>query len=585
MKKRRRKFHFKISQKLAVSCIGLCFAVISILTIQYYHYSRNMLEKQTEQYISDMLMQTGNNLDYLMEEIESLIFQIQQEPELQNYLTRVQKNQMNAYEEYLVLDELRTMIYKYILFDDNVESVIVVPENGKPHMVSKTLRDYAPDSSLKDGIYDAGGSAVWLGVDAEDRYITVGAQVNSLKNMKPLGYLLVQISERKFSEVLNGLSFVRDGNIFIVNQDNRIVSCNRADMLNVPIDEGYSSVIDDESSRVFQVVSLDRDKEYVTYQTLGNRSWLLMSVIPVVSYQNVLIELRQYFALIFVIAAVATLVLSIFNTFSFSRPIQKLLHTMQEFGNGDFNVICSVKSSDEIGLLSQNFNMMVYNINDLIDKVYTETMLKQEAELKSLRMQINPHFLYNTLETINWLSREKGVPEVGAMAKSLGDMMYYTINGSDFTSIEQEVGNINNYLRIQRIRYGDRIHFTVDIPEELYPYKLPKLILQPLIENAIIHGLEDRQEGGLIMVQGSVKSQTLVLSVSDNGVGMSQERIVEILNRDSETSIGVRNVNQRLKLYFGAERGLKIQSIKEVGTEVILTIPIGKSEQNETDLQ
>jgi len=217
--------------------------------------------------------------------------------------------------------------------------------------------------------------------------------------------------------------------------------------------------------------------------------------------------------------------------------------------------------------------MMVYNINDLIDKVYTETMLKQEAELKSLRMQINPHFLYNTLDTINWLSREKGVPEVGAMAKSLGDMMYYTINGSDFTNVEDEIKNINNYLMIQRKRYEERIVFTVDIPEELYPYKLPKLILQPLIENAIIHGLENKMKGGLVSIWGRINNKMLMLSVSDNGIGMSQEKVKSILLKDSQESIGVRNVNQRLQLYYGEQRGLEVQSIINVGTQVTISIP------------
>lgn len=579
MRKKRRKFQFKISQKLAVSCIGLCLAVISILSIQYYNYSRQLLETQTRRYISDMLLQTGNNLNLLMADVETLIFNLQKEPDVQNYLTRFGQQQQNTYEEYLAIEELRNTIYKNILFDENVEAVIIVPDQGPARMISKTMKDYQVDHNRKNNIYDAGGSAVWLGANPSDRYLTVGAQVNSLKTMKPLGYLLVQISERKFSDVLEGLSFVRDGNIFIVNQDNMIVSGNNTTLLNQPLDPDYVNVLDDNEDQIFQVIANGHQEKYLTYQTLANHSWNLMAVIPVISYQHALLELKRYFAIIFGIAAIVSAVISVLNTLTFSRPVKRLLQAMQDFGEGDFNVISNVTSSDEIGLLSQNFNRMVYNINDLIDKVYAETMLKQEAELKSLRMQINPHFLYNTLETINWLSREKGVDEVGEMAKSLGDMMYYTINGSDFTSVKDEVINIRNYLMIQGIRYGDRISFDVDIPEQLYAYKLPKLILQPLIENAIIHGLENREEGGRIIVHGMIKNKMLQLSVADNGVGMSQEKIRTILSQDSNDSIGIRNVNQRLQLYFGTERGLKIQSIENVGTEVLLAIPVGdKSE-------
>ncbi|MBE5981211.1 MAG: sensor histidine kinase [Paenibacillaceae bacterium] len=572
MKKRRRKFQFKISQKLAAACMGLCIAVITILTIQYYSYSRRVMESQTQQYINDMLVQTGYNLDLLMGDVETLIFNIQKEPNVQNYLSQLTKNRNNSYAGYLAREELRNTIYKYILFDDNIQSVVFVPESGVPEIISKTIKDYPVNRIQKNKIYDAGGSAVWLGVNSAERYITVAAQINSIKTMRPLGYMMVHVSERKFSEVLNGLGFVKDGKIFIVNQDGIIVSGNNLELLNTRLNDTYQKVVAQKSARIFDIVQ-NHQEEYVTNHTLSNRSWNLMAVIPVISYQNIFVELKQYFALVFAIAILVSAGVSILYTLSFSDPIKKLLKTMQDFGNGDLNVISSVTSSDEIGLLSQNFNMMVYNINDLIDKVYTETMLKQEAELKSLRMQINPHFLYNTLDTINWLSREKGVPEVGAMAKSLGDMMYYTINGSDFTNVEEEIKNINNYLMIQRKRYEERIVFTVDIPEEMFPYKLPKLILQPLIENAIIHGLDNKTKGGMVNISGRIKNKMLILSVSDNGVGMTQAKVRSILLKESNESIGVRNVNQRLKLYFGEQRGLEIQSIINVGTQVTITIP------------
>lgn len=580
MKKRRRKFQFKISQKLAIFCIGLCFAIISILTVQYYNYSRNMLERQTQLYISDMLRQTGNNLDMVMDSIEALIFDIQKEPEVQNYLTQIQGVSHDSYSGYIAAQDLRNVIYKYILYDDNIESVVIVSESGKAELISKTLKDYSLDNSVKNKIYDAGGSAVWLGVNPSERYISVAAQINSLKTMKTLGYLVVQISESKFSEVFQDLSFVKDGAIFIVNQDNMIVSANSRNLLSTKLDTVYSDVMNPKSRQKFEIISLDKKEKYVTYSTLSNGTWNLMAVIPVISYKGTILELKQYFAVIFIIAVIAAVIMGILYTTLFSKPIKKLLQAMQEFGNGDFDIICNVTSSDEIGLLSQSFNMMVYNINDLIDKVYAETMLKQEAELKSLRMQINPHFLYNTLDTINWLSREKGIPEVGKIAKSLGDMMYHTINGSDFTSIEDEVKNINNYLMIQRTRYGDRIQFEVMIDQSLYEYKIPKLILQPLIENAIVHGVENKEEGGQIVVQGEVKKQMLHLAVIDNGIGMSLEKIKELLSGDSEEpeetqeSIGVRNVNQRLKLYYGEQRGLMIQSIIGAGTEVRLLIPV-----------
>lgn len=582
MKKKNRKFHFKITQRLAVSGLLVCFVATFILSLQYYHYSRGLFEEQTEKYISSLVKQTGENLDIHIKEFQDLIFNIQKEPRVQNYLIDRKENVEDSYTGYTAQKEIDETIYNYILFEDAVEAIKLFAEDGTGKLITKTLKEYNVDPSWKGKIDNGLGGPVWLGLNSEKDCIVVGAQINSIKTMKPLGYMILYISEDIFKDIYSKNEYVKDGYIFIADDNLNIVSSNHEEQLGDKLSTNMAGLIEVAGKSHFEKIKEQKESKYVMYTILENKEWYLFFTIPTVRYSDTIYELRRYIAIIFAVAIGGMLVLNLVNAYSFSKPIKKLLQAMQEFGDGDFNVICSVNTSDEIGALYQRFNMMVYNINDLIDKVYTETMLKQEAELRSLRMQINPHFLYNTLETINWISREKGIEEVGVIAKSLGDMMRYTINGSDFTFVADEIQNIHNYLNIQRTRYRDRIQFSVDIPEELYDYKLPKLILQPIIENAIVHGVENKRSEGKISIRGKIENQQLNFSITDNGAGIEKELLEKILLENGEEtegnhkSIGVANVNQRLKLYYGGQRGLVIHSIVNVGTEVVVRIPVGR---------
>jgi len=275
-----------------------------------------------------------------------------------------------------------------------------------------------------------------------------------------------------------------------------------------------------------------------------------------------------------------SIVLSVVISKGISKPVRDLSERMHEVGEGNFNVYIDYDSNDEIGVLSRHFNEMVSQVRQLIKKVYQEELLKQKAELKSLRMQINPHFLYNTLESINWMARMHGVPEIGKMVKALGDLMRASIGGEDFISVREEIRNIENYLTIQKFRYGDKIEAETDIAHEILDAKIPKLILQPVVENAIVHGIENKIGNGKIIIQGFFENGTIILQVKDNGIGMDEEVSSGILSENHEpengekhTHIGLKNVDRRIKMYYGEKYGVNIQSRKGYGTCVRITFP------------
>jgi two-component system sensor histidine kinase YesM len=309
-----------------------------------------------------------------------------------------------------------------------------------------------------------------------------------------------------------------------------------------------------------------------------DNGWRIVTTVPVATYQSGIIKLRDTILLVAVIILLLSVLCAWRLSIGISKPVKRLTTSMGRFGHGDLMIRCPEGAKDEIGQCASAFNQMAENINFLVNQVYEEQLMKREAELKSLQMQINPHFLYNTLETINWMARTQGNDNIGIMAKALGDLMRATINGNDYVLLKDEMASLNHYLMIQKYRYGDKFDTKIDVAADTENLYVPKLIIQPFVENAIYHGIEPAFDNGVIKIVTSLQENNLIIEVSDDGVGMAQDKIEELLNcsiRGSETeqySIGIKNVIRRIKTLFGDEYGISIQS--EFGDGTIITVRI-----------
>jgi two-component system sensor histidine kinase YesM len=253
---------------------------------------------------------------------------------------------------------------------------------------------------------------------------------------------------------------------------------------------------------------------------------------------------------------------------------------MRRVENGDLTVKTKMRRKDEIGMLGDSFDKMVRRIRGLMDQIYQEQQTLRKSELKALQSQINPHFLYNTLDSIIWLARANRTDEIIRMVTSLTKMFRIVISrGKEVISVKEEIDHIFNYLTIQQLRYRSKLSYEIDIPESMYRYQTLKLLLQPLVENAIYHGIKLKKEQGRITVTGYETEHTLHFLVHDTGPGMTEEQLEQLHNTLEEEdgikmdSYGAKNVHERIRLFFGAEYGLKYESMAEQGTTVTLTIP------------
>ena len=278
--------------------------------------------------------------------------------------------------------------------------------------------------------------------------------------------------------------------------------------------------------------------------------------------------------LIILICLVLVVLIGWLLSYAVVNRIEKLRKAMQKVEAGNLEVTITSESHDEVGDLIRSFQRMLHEINALINEVYTGKLAQKEAEMRALQAQINPHFLYNCLSLINWRAIRANAPDISEMAQLLSTFYRTTLNkGKKVTTVADELKNTRSYIDIQRIMHSNQFHAIYDIEESLYSDWMLNLLLQPLVENAIIHGVDQRPEGGgTVRITATQKKDTIVFTVEDNGVGIDPQILPNLLTQDSD-GYGIKNVHERVQLYYGKEYGLQLESKQNVGTRVTLTIP------------
>lgn len=293
----------------------------------------------------------------------------------------------------------------------------------------------------------------------------------------------------------------------------------------------------------------------------------------------------QMSVIVFAFILIGTVLINRRIVLSITEPISGLCEMTRRAGKGDFAVRAPEGGNDELAVLNQGFNQMVERIGNLVEDIRVEQLNLRATELKLLQAQINPHFLYNTLDTIIWLAEAGQKEQVVMMVSTLSDFFRTTLSkGRDYITVKEETAHIRSYLTIQQFRYRDILEYEIDIPAELEEYQILKLTLQPLVENALYHGIKNKRGLGHILVSGKKQGDHLVFTVRDNGKGMDPERLAyvqrlisgELKDEDAPSGFGLFNVNQRLQLNYGPEYGLLLASEEGEWTEVNVIIPAVK---------
>ena len=408
-----------------------------------------------------------------------------------------------------------------------------------------------------------------------DDVFSLAKAVQDPETGEVLGVILLDIRHDIIQSSINGVTIGEKGFVFVMDQEDNIVYTPvngivyRVNPKWVKAMEPMSVQIQGGSYQIRSELS-----PYTGWRTVG-----VFSMDEVMSSVNTIVY-------ILFTCVIISLVLVVIVSFKFSRtltnPIFKLKRLMKQAESGDLTVRFNFQHNDEIGELGQSFNHMIARIDQLIQMVYVEQENKRTAEMKSLQEQIKPHFLYNTLDTISWMARDYDAEDIVRLVDALTNMFRIGLShGKDIITVKEEITHVSNYLYIQKIRYKDKLNYVIHVDESLYAIEVPKLILQPLVENAIYHGVKAKRGGGTITITGVPEGENLVFTVQDDGAGMLQEK-VEGLNRrmsersvlDEKKSFGLFYIRERIQLCYGKGYGVHVESTLGEGTRVTITLPL-----------
>lgn len=328
------------------------------------------------------------------------------------------------------------------------------------------------------------------------------------------------------------------------------------------------------------VTTLVRDEmsQYTYYEVRGIQE-------SHAAYQKFFTWMLRFCAIALICILAAIVVLSYYIPRSITRPFKELSEVTDQVAKGNLSVRADVMTGAEASILSNSMNTMIDKINELLEQVKTEQVRLRKAEFELLQAQINPHFLYNTLDAIIWLAEAGDQKRVVNMVRSLSDFFRTSLNqGKDINSIQEEMLHVRSYLEIQQVRYQDILSYEIDVPQELYQYSIPKITVQPLVENALYHGIKNKRGLGHIIIRGEAKQDYFVLLVQDDGIGINQARLLQVQSGIQNKVLtgkdfyGLYNVNERIRLNFGEEYGISIDSVYGEGTEVRIVLPYENNE-------
>jgi two-component system, sensor histidine kinase YesM len=357
-------------------------------------------------------------------------------------------------------------------------------------------------------------------------------------------------------------------------------------------DSGYFYVLNEQGEVVYSpVASKELDKttvnEYLTYETLiDNTGWTLHAVKPIQGVLEHINNLRNNLIKLFLISIIILFAITVKFSNYIINPIKRLQALMKQAEIGNLDIRYSGKINNEINDLGLGFNKMISKINELIDQVKKEQQAKKYAEIAMLQSNIKPHFLYNTLETIRWMSKKYQANDISETVNALATFFRVSLSkGKESIPLSEEIKHVESYLQIQKLRYSDILDYSIEVADHLNKYIVPKLIIQPFVENSLYHGIKETGERGCIKVQAFEENENIVIVIEDDGQGISEDKLntlrteIDNLSDFSYISYGIKNVHQRIRLINGVKYGVTLESKKGVGTKVIIILPKSRNEE------
>lgn len=567
--------NLRIKHKMFV-LISVIMIVVAVLGFTVQQYAFDIYDREIYKQSSKALALSTTNIENELKKMEKLTFMIATDPTIQSHLRSI-KSELSDYDDYVVRQTVLERMVNIGALDKYVMSAQLYDVQNNGYNVG-----YNPITLSNSRLFDimkltAGnkGGNTWIPPDNSGSSLIAAREVRSFAQLQLdyIGTLLIRIDMNKlFSDFAKGMNS-NDAKLIIMQGKEELY----AEIPDFTVDQ-LAAFTGEEG---YKILNSNGKKYFVTYMASANTNWTYFTLIPFDDIFERIVRVKNTILLIAAILFIAIIIIAVGFANSITDPIERLNAKMKRVQLGHFDYVDEPNSGalamDEAGQMHRNFRIMVERINELIQENYVKQLTIRDTEFKALQAQINPHFLYNTLESINWSAKMSKQTHISQMVEALGSLLRMSINLKEpIIPLSKELDIISHYVTIQKYRFEERLDFQVDVPDKLLACSLPKLSLQPLVENAVNYGLEQMIDTCRIKIHAYDEDGHLFVTVEDNGPGMEPQFVSQLLSGQVKTKgsgLGLKNIEDRIKLLYGDAFGLTVESEPNGGTKVILMLP------------
>jgi len=580
--------NLRIKHKMFALITGVMLLVCAS-AMAVFQYAFDVYDREIYALSSRTLNLSSLGVESELRKLETLSFQIDTDPLIQAYLFNVKYEGATHYEQYVTSQELRERMVELAGFEKYVSSIQIYDVNGFEYGGGNRPIETPPERvrKIRNASAEGRGGNRWVFPDAFDPTLVAVREVRYFGNLEfeRVGMMALRVHlEAIVNDNTRGMD--EQGAFFLIVRDGRLVLPDAPGGL--PFDpENVAKRIGPRQG--YDIVELDDGKRYfMTHVPSNYLPWSYVVLMPYDKLFQATTAVKSIALAIFSGLFLFALAISVRFSKGITGPIESLNAKMKNVQKGNFEYVEEPNAPpfpmDEAGQLHRNFRIMLERINELINENFKKQLAIKESEFKALQSQINPHFLYNTLESINWSAKLSGQRDISTMVESLGSLLRGAISQKQaLVPLKEEMAMVGHYIAIQRVRYEERLDFEAAVPPELEDCVVPKMTLQPLVENAIHYGVERMIDPCRIRVRASVEGGRLELTVEDGGPGMDRETMEawrEGTLKTRGSGIGLRNIDERIRLMFGEGYGLTLHSEPGEGARVVVALPCERKEEN-----
>ncbi|MDQ0193229.1 cache domain-containing sensor histidine kinase [Paenibacillus wynnii] len=569
----------KLRRKILFAIILLVFIPVILMgTVTYINFS-NAMEKKSSNFYWISLLETDRKLKFALSEIASISNSAITQPAIQQTLKQP---------DFVITYDRKQEINNLLINHPMITSFSLYSKD-------QLLYQYNAPMSYEDmkkqtwfgSMVSAEGRPVWYGpgengsAQSGNPVLIQARVIKDYYSLEDIGYLVVYVKPDLLDQIFWEAATLKKGDILLVNKQGNIVFNKSGEHIGQRTDFPFLES-DYSKEQDYYIDNYEDEKSLITFLPSHNLDWYLVAITPMNLISSESDTIRNIAIILVMVSLLSAVLFDRYFVTRLVRSINSAVNGMKRVKQGIFMPITTPhRADDESDLLIDGFNQMSTQINELIEQVQTEQGRKKEAELQALMAQINPHFIYNSLESINSMAVLQGNKDISKMVISLGKLLRISISqNQELIPLHMEFEHVRHYLDIQKFRFEDKFSYAIEIPENLRTYMTQKLIVQPIVENALYHAIEQMEDPGTIVLEASEVGPDLIIMVKDNGPGFDLLTLQSLWDKETgnqkkynDSGVGLKNVHERLNIRFGSPYGILVCSSPGFGSTIRIRIP------------